>query len=303
MSRAAWIAVSAAAVALGIVAGLVALIVGGGNGSALPAGNTTPSSTTRPFSVPLAESSSALALGEHTGNVLIGLAAKPGGPIEVAAVRAETPLSADELRFVLDGRSVGTQPCGDGCSRIDVPVLDGSPSELTVRVGSDQVSFRLPARLPPNGERLFARALRTMETLKAFRFTETLTSGQGGVVSEYRVQAPDRLSLSTSGFKSVIIGRKRWDYHDGRWESGSFPGLDVVDVLMWHRAKHARVVGHRPNGVTELSAFGLQPVPAWFRLTVEPSGRVLEAEMTAPSHFMAHRYRDFNSNIQIKAPR
>jgi hypothetical protein len=302
VSRTAWTAVSAATVALGVVAGLIALVVGGGgDGSGTPA--TTPSSSTQPFSLPLAQDSSALALGKHTGNVLVGLAARTGGPVEVAAVRAETPLSADELRFALDGESVETQPCGDGCSRIDEPVLDGSPSELTVRAGSAQVSFRLPARLPPSGEALFARALKAMDDLRAYRFSETLTSGLGGVASEYEVQAPDRLSLRTGDFRSVIIGRKRWDYHDGRWQSGPFPGLNVADVLMWHRAKHARVVGHGPNGVTRLAAFGLEPVPAWFRLTVEPSGRVLEAEMTASSHFMTHRYRGFNRRIEIKPPK
>ncbi|MEK6274634.1 MAG: hypothetical protein AABM30_04780 [Actinomycetota bacterium] len=304
MSRIAWTAVSAAVVALGLVAALVALVVGGGGGgSADSVVNTTPSSSTQGFSLPLALDSSALALGKHTGNVLVGLAAKRGGPIQVAAIHAETPLPTDELSFTLDGRSVESQPCGNGCSRIDSPVLDGTPSELTVRAGSAQVSFRLPALLPPNGEAIFARAVRTMDGLKAYRFTETLTSGLGGVVSEYQVQAPDRLSLSTGEFRTVIIGRKRWDYHDGRWESGPFPGLNVADILMWHRAKHARVVGHGPNGVTRLAAFGLEPVPAWFRLTVQPSGRVLEAEMTAASHFMTHRYRDFNGSIEIEAPK
>ena len=47
------------------------------------------------------------------------------------------------------------------------------------------------------------------------------------------------------------------------------PGLKVADVLMWHRATHARVVGHEANGVTDLAAFGLEPVPAWFRVSVD----------------------------------
>jgi hypothetical protein len=43
-------------------------------------------------------------------------------------------------------------------------------------------------------------------------------------------------------------------------------------------------------------------VPAWFRLAVEPNGRVVEAEMISPSHFMLHRYSDFNGRFTIKAP-
>jgi len=100
----------------------------------------------------------------------------------------------------------------------------------------------------------------------------------------------------------VIIGRNRWDYAAGHWEHVPFPGLAVAGVLMWSRAKHPRIVGRRPGGVTELVAFGLQPVPAWFRVAVNPSGRVVEAEMIAASHFMVHRYSDFNSSVSIRPP-
>jgi hypothetical protein len=72
---------------------------------------------------------------------------------------------------------------------------------------------------------------------------------------------------------------------------------------MWYRAKHPRVIGRQSNGITELAAFGLRPVPAWFRLSIEPTGRVVESEMISPSHFMLHRYRDFNGRFAIKAPK
>jgi hypothetical protein len=303
VSRVAWITI-AVVVLVGVIAVGALLARGDGSTRASPRAGTTTS--TRGFSLPLAEDPSALALGKHERNLLVGIAAKPGGPIEVAALRAETPLATDELRFELDGSSAEASSCGSGCSRIDASVLDGSPSELTVRVGPSEVGFALPARLPPSGEALFARASRTMGGLRAYRFIEELTSGRDGVLTEYEVQAPNRLSLSvrgTPGFRSVIIGRTRWDYHDGTWERSSFPGLNVADVLMWHRAKHARVVGREANGVTDLAAFGLEPVPAWFRVSVEPSGRVVEAEMIAASHFMTHRYTDFNGQIQIKAPK
>jgi hypothetical protein len=265
--------------------------------------DSTSTSPTRSFSLPLTEGSSALALGKHDGNVLVGIAAKPGGPVEVAVLRAETPLSTDKLQFELDGTRTEASSCGTGCSRIDAAVLEGTPNRLVVHAGSSSVAFSLPARLPQSGDALFARALRTMGSLHAYRYLETLTSGQGGVVARYEVQAPDRLSLRTRGFRSVIIGKSRWDYHDGAWDHASFPGLKVADVLMWSHAKHARVVGRRANGVTELAAFGLLPVPAWFRLAVAPTGRVVEAEMIAASHFMVHRYSDFNGRFTIKAPK
>ena len=303
MSRVAWISLSVSALALVAGIGVVALLSDSGNGTTRVVTDSTSTSPTRSFSLPLTDGSSALALGKHDGNVLVGLAAKQGGPVEVAVLRAESPLPTDELRFELDGAKTEARSCGTGCSRIDAAVLDGTPSRMTVHAGTSSVAFALPARLPQSGEALFARALRTMDSLHAYRYLETLTSGQGGVVSTYEVQAPDRLSLRTQGFRSVIIGKRRWDYHDGAWERGSFPGLKVADVLMWSHATHARVVGRRPNGVTELAAFGLLPVPAWFRLAVAPTGRVVEAEMIAPSHFMVHRYSDFNGRVAIKAPK
>ncbi len=49
---------------------------------------------------------------------------------------------------------------------------------------------------------LFARASRTMGGLRAYRFNEALTSGRGGVVTEYEVQAPNRLSLRVRGLRA-----------------------------------------------------------------------------------------------------
>ncbi len=302
MTRTAWIALFAAALALVAVAAAVFLLADGGGSTTSDSDDGT--SSTESFSLPLSQDPSALAVGKHTGNLLVGLAAKPGGPVEVAALRAETPVPTDALQMQIDERTVEARPCGTGCSRIDAAVLDGSPRRLTVRAGSSTVSFDLPAQLPPSGTRLFARAQKTMDGLHSFRFSERLSSGRGGIVTDFDVQAPNRLRLSTAnGFRSVIIGRARWDYHDGRWERGPFPGLTVADMLMWYEAKHARVLRRRSNGVTELTAFGLKPVPAWFRVSVEPSGRVVEAEMTAASHFMLHRYSDFNGRFEITPPK
>jgi hypothetical protein len=174
---------------------------------------------------------------------------------------------------------------------------------LIVRHGAQAVSFDLPAQLPPAGNATFDGALRTMDSLRTYRFTERLSSGGGIVFTRIDVQAPDRLRLRTKGFASVIIGETRWDNRGGRWEQSAFPGLDVRELLMWHDATNPRVLRRRDDGVQELAAFGLKPVPAWFRLEVAPSGRVVEAEMTAASHFMLHRYADFDEGVMIKAPR
>ena len=304
VSRFAWVTLSATALALGAVVAVAALLTGRGTGSTTSGSVSTPSSPTQYFSLPLTEGSSALAVAKHAGNLLVGLAARRGGPVEVAALRAETPVATDALEIQIDGRRVEARPCGRGCSRVQGDVLDGSPKRLTVRTGSAALSFDLPARLPPAATGLFVRAQKAMDSLRSFRFTERLSSGRGGLVTDVDVQAPNRVRLrAANGYRSVIIGRTRWDWSGGRWERGPFPGLTVAQMLMWYRAKHPRVVGRRSNGVTELAAFGLEPVPAWFRLAVAPTGRVVEAEMIAPSHFMLHRYSDFNGRFAIKAPK
>jgi hypothetical protein len=300
VSRASWIAFLATAVALAVGVAVGAYLVAG---SSTTTAARSPALAGEPFSLPLARSRSTLSLAKHNGNLLVGIAARPGGSIEVAALRAETSVPTGKLQARLDGRRIELKACGAGCSRLDGSVLNGSATQLSVRSGPSSVSFDLPAHLPPTGGTVFARALRTMEGMRSFRYSESLSSGGKPLVSGYDVQAPNRLRLRTpNGFRSVIIGRLRWDYREGRWQRSPFPDLTVAQTLIWRNAKHPRIVG-RHGRATELAAFGLLPVPAWFRLTVEPSGRVIEAEMIAPSHFMVHRYSAFNRVPLITPPR
>jgi hypothetical protein len=304
MSRAAWTALIGGLVALGIAIGAVAAFLGRNEESTRSFPQTS-AEQPRGFELPLAGQPRTLSLGGHDRNLLVGIAARPGGPLELAALRGETPVPTDELRVELNGRIVQAEPCGMGCSRVSAPVLAGRAGSLTVRHGAQVVSFDLPGALPPDGKDVFGKASRTMSALETFRFTERLSSGLGTTVnSTVDVQAPDRMRLRTRGFSSVIIGQNRWDRGRGtQWERSPFPGLDVKDLLMWYQAKNPRAVRLSANGEAELVAFGLKPVPAWFRLNVEPSGRVTEAEMTAASHFMLHRYADFNRGAAVEPPR
>jgi hypothetical protein len=303
-TRTFWIAVFGGIIALGLVAAVVTAFATDDGGTSASSTSTTSSSVSDTFDLPIGLEHDTLALAKHQRDLLVGLAAQPGGPVEVAVVRGDTPLGSDAVRVSVDGRDVTTESCGTGCSRARASVLQGRPSRVAVSAGSTPVSFRLPASLPASGQAAFDHARRTMAALRSYRFTERLTSGGPVVFSRLAVQAPDRLSLRTnSGFRSVIIGRKRWDYQEGRWQEAPFPGLNAREVLMWYDARNPRVVRRLPNGDVQLAAFGLKPVPAWFRLTVEPSGRVAEAEMTAPAHFMLHRYSDFDSAPAITPPR
>jgi hypothetical protein len=302
-SRTLWIVVFGAIIALGLGAAVVTAFVTDNPAPSVSSTSTGSSSVSDTFDLPIGLQTDTLALAKHQRDLLVGLAAEPGGPVEVATVRGDTPVASNAVRVSVEGRDVRTESCGTGCSRAQAAVLQGRPSRVTVSVGSAPISFQLPASLPASGQSAFDRARRTMAALRSYRFSERLTSGGPVVFTRMAVQAPDRLSLRTnSGFRSVIIGRKRWDNQTGRWQEGPFPGLNVRDVLMWYDARNPRVVRRLPNGDVQLAAYGLKPVPAWFRLTVEPSGRVAEAEMAAPAHFMLHRYSDFNSTPVIRPP-
>lgn len=302
-SRSVWIAVFVGIIALGLVAAVVTAFVTD-NGQPSASSTTTDTSVSDTFDLPSGRDKDTLALAEHQGNVLVGLAARPGGPVEIAVVRGDTPLAGEAVQVTVDGRTVSTESCGTGCSRVQADVLEGRPSQIAVSAGSTPVSFQLPGSLPASGQAAFDRAKSAMGALRSYQFTERLTSGGPTVVTHLAVQAPDRLSLRTdSGFRSVIIGQKRWDFVDGQWQEAPFPGLKAREVLMWYDAQNPRVVRRLPNGDVQLAAYGLKPVPAWFRLTVAPSGRVSEAEMTAPAHFMLHRYSDFNSAPAIEPPK
>ena len=61
-----------------------------------------------------------LALAKHQKDLLVGLAARPGGPVEVAAVRGDGPLGSDAVRVDIDGREVPTESCGTGCSSTSI---------------------------------------------------------------------------------------------------------------------------------------------------------------------------------------
>ena len=304
MSRGAWIGVFVGVIALGFMLAVVAAVVTKGGGTTATSTAAQTVSSTETFELPLALQRNTLALAGHQGDTLVGLAARPGGPLEVVTLRGATPMAQDDVKISIDGKPAGTDSCGRACSRVSQPVLDGRPRKVEVTAGATKLEFTLPRRLPPAGASAFARARRTMAALHSYHFTERLSSGRGAILTRLDVQAPNRLRLSTNtGYRSVIIGDARWDFIDRRWRRASFPGLDVREALMWYDARTPRVLHRDANGDTELTAFSLEPVPSWFTLTVEPSGRVSQARMTAPSHFMVHRYSEFDRGPRITPPR
>lgn len=307
MPRIAWIVLSVAAALLFLGFAGAALVIASSSGSEAsePETTLTLGEPSRPLELPLASDDQALMLAQSKGRVLVGIAARPGGPVEVAALGGETPVSSNDLSFTVDGRPVEAVPCGRACSRLDVDAFTGA-RRITVNA-PERFEFLLPKALPASGTALFRKVQREMGSVRAHRYTETLTSGVGGGLrSTFDVRAPNRLAFRTAdGFRSIIIGRNRWDFRSGRWERSTFPGLRVP-TYMWDGARNPRLLGKtrfRGRPVQILSVYDRDPVPAWFRLLVDERGRVLDARMIAPSHFMHQQFTAFNEPIVIRPPK
>ena len=302
MSRVAWIVLSVAVALLFLGFAGAALVIASSPGSEADDPETTP--PTAALELPLSGDQEALMVAQRKGRVLAGIAAVPGGPVEVAVLAGETPISSRELLFAVDGQPAEPVSCGRACFRLDVDVFNGA-RRITVNAPG-RFEFVLPRVLPASGRELWEKVQAAMGALRAARYTEQLTSGAPGEArSTFEVRAPNRLAFrTTDGFRSIIIGRNRWDFRNGRWERSPFPGLRVP-TYMWDGARNPRLLGttrFRGRPVQILSVYDHDPVPAWFRLLVDAQGRVLDAHMIAPSHFMRQQFSAFNGPIVIRPP-
>ena len=305
MPRAAWIVLSVALAAVVVLLTGAAFLIGTGSETNTETPTTAPVGAPPRLRLPLARDPKALMLASEAESVLVGLAARPGGPVEVGVLDGERELDRARLSFRVGEAEIDATPCGFGCSRLRASVLDGQAKAVSVVLdGKQPARFRLPARLPPSGSSLFRRAEHSMRSLRSYSYRERLSSGVGAAITtQFLARAPNRLQLRTStGSQTVIIGGARWDKAGARWERSAFPGL-TTKAFMWDGAVNARVVGTAAGGALVLTAFDSRPVPAWFRLTVGPDGRVREAEMVAPSHFMTQGFSRFNAPIRIQPPR
>lgn len=311
-----WFAVSFAAsvVLASVVLAASVLTDTIGSGSASERAPAGPSA--EPGIGPLVRDPSALMLAESSGDVLVGLAARPGGPVDLhVAASGGEKIAASSLRVRLGDRTVRVPArtgCPLACFRLAAPVLDGSPSRLSVELArpgkrSEVVRFTLPGRPPAPGAALMRAVGRTMGGLRSVAFVQTLSSGAATVRAQYVMQAPDRMRLEAdSGWKTVIIGRKRWDWQGGRWIESTFPGLRAPN-FPWAGASRARIIGDETvDGVRVrvVSLFKPDPrFPAWFRVFATTEGRVLRTEMIAPGHFMVDRYSRFDEPVRIEPPK
>jgi copper transport protein len=260
-----------------------------------------------------------LTLGSSVGEVLIGLTLRPGEPGSNEAFVYLRPLEGEDaaagmpVNLVIRGRVTQMSDCGPACRRAEVDLV--GDEEVQVRVDSPvggSATFDLPQLPAPEGTRTLRRAQTTMHELRSYLMNETLSSGLADVFTKYAFEAPDRARIEVrGGSSSVFLGATRYVRQapgdDWRIERRA-PRL-TVPSFVWDSFRpflDVRIVGSELIGgsrTTVISFFGARgDLPIWFRLWVEPRGRVLRAEMRTQGHFMDQRYFAFNAPISVEAP-
>jgi copper transport protein len=245
-------------------------------------------------------------LAAESGGLAVGLAALADGHLQATVLDPDSR-GVDRLgvSFAAGGRRIGSTACGPGCYRSRAAI---EPGRVTVRIlGSPTVSFDVPRRTAP-APALVGRARRAFTRLHSVVIEEHLASSPTQrVFTTWRLQAPDRVAYRTSsGLRAVVIGTKRWDKtRGGPWQRSGQTRLHQPSPWWGPRWIDARALGWTSVGGrrARLVSFFDPQLPAWFEIAVDPKTALpLELKMTAGAHFMRHRYRDFNRQLNIVAP-
>jgi hypothetical protein len=250
----------------------------------------------------------AVVLAQEAGTRALALAYKPG----LVRVSVLDPAGGGEsgLRVALQfGRGYLMTPdaCGPGCYQAEVAGVPDSP--VTVRLGGEAYRFDLPRLPAADGSALVSKATDTWNALQTLVWRERLASSPTNVLhTVYRAVAPHSLAYSIAGRSSaVIIGRTRWDRPTptSRWEKSTQDPPLRQPQPFWNVVTDAHVLGMAKAGsqrVTRVSFFD-PSTPAWFEAAIDRrTGRTLELEMTAASHFMHDVYGPFDAPIELQAP-
>jgi copper transport protein len=245
----------------------------------------------------------------------VGLAVRSGSPLRLTAtVIGQTGNGVDGLDVRLSGGSgsrtvtAAGRPCGHGCYVADIPLA--SPTRFGVVIaGSGPVrTLRFPVRLwpPPSGAAYLRRATRSFGKQQSVVYTEHLASDPThAITTTWKLEAPGSVaySIAEGGAQGIVIGLRRWDRPSpsAPWTLSASERL-VQPAPPWGpRARDARVMRRSASTVT-LS--WVDPViPAWYTATfARATALPTTLRMTAPAHFMLHRYLAFNGPLQIRPP-
>jgi len=228
---------------------------------------------------------------------------------DLAVALAVRPTGAELVALDPDGRrvkglpvtisGVKTRSCGSGCY--------GAPGafvgRVPVSVDGREVVFRFPARARPAAA-LVARATKAFRRLRSVDYVERLASSPSNkVVAEFTLERPNRLEYRIrGGADGIIIGSRRWDRaRGGKWvPSPQDPSSQPEPIWAGH-VTNAYLLETTPT--TYVVSFLKPTGPAWFTLRLDRRTLLPRSlRMTAPAHFMTHRYTSFNAASKIRRP-
>jgi copper transport protein len=257
----------------------------------------------------------AVVLAAEDDDVAVGFAASPMGKSVAVRVTAlgEDGNGIDGLHVQVAGGNA--EPCGPGCYARTIP-LPPPPRRIDVSLEGAgakpaNLRFTLPRRWPaPAATALVTRVDRVFRALHSVVIHEHLASNStNAITTTYRLVAPDRLTYSiVNGPKAVVIGGTRWDkLPGGRWERSQTEPIRQPQPFWGSDPRtNARLLGTSTvdGRRVKLVSFYDPHLPAWFVLSVDPSGdRLLALRMTAQAHFMRHQYSNFDAPIRIVPPK
>ena len=249
----------------------------------------------------------ALVLGGESGTRAVALAVGKRRLTATVLAPGGGPLSGLKVSFRAGSKSVPAHPCGPGCYAAST----ARPAHVQVLLsGSRPVGFDVPPRARPAAA-IVARAARATRKLTSLVYLESLRSGPtGGLTTTWTMKAPNEVEYRIrGGAQAIVLGTRRWDREraGAPWRrSEQLPALRVPVPAWGSRATNAYVlretkVGGRPAWVV---AFANPSTPAWFTTVIDQATyRPLRLHMTAASHFMTHRYLEFDRPLTIEPPR
>ncbi len=274
----------------------------------LPPGRTASAAVSAP--APLAKPRppklpppNALVLAKQNGRLAVGLASQPAGNglrLTATVVSPDTTgVNGLDVSFRAGGRTVAAAACGSGCYGALVP----RARTVDVTLSGRTVPFRLPRR-SQTARSLVRDAGTVFRSLDTVSYVERLSSGpRRTIVTDWRLQAPDRLAYRIrGGTAGIVIGTRRWDRTGGRWRGSSAQRLQMPEPVWGRGSSNARLL-RLTKRVAVVSMLD-RSLPAWFTIRFDRRTlRPLSLEMTAAAHFMHHRYTSFDRPFRIRPPR
>jgi copper transport protein len=231
----------------------------------------------------------------ESGDLAVALAVRPPGA-ELVALGPDGR-GVNGLSVTIAGVAAGS--CGSGC----YGALGAFVGTVPVSVDGRELVFRFPARAHPAGA-LVARATRAFRSLRSVDYLERLASSpRNKVVAEFTLERPNRLEYRIrGGADGIIIGPRRWDRaRGGKWVPSPQDPTPQPEPIWAGHFTNAYLLETTPT--TYVVSFLKPTGPVWFTLRLDRRTLLPRSlRMTAPAHFMTHRYTSFDAAPRIHPP-